>query len=407
MHPKWKPSALSLGSIKPLRSFSSKVLLVDDQKIIGKALNRMLKDAKGISFFFCSDPSEAIDTANAIFPTVILLDLIMPDIDGLTLLRYFRVNPITRDVPILILSGREDPETKALAFAQGANDYLIKLPEKVELIARIRYHSAAYVRLLERNQAYSRLEDSKDLLKKELQEAADFVYSMLPNPTVRPFRISWEFIPSESLGGDAFGYHWIDNDHLAVYLLDVCGHGVGAALLSVSILTILRFQQLVNVNFLNPKEVLQELSRVFLMREQNYSFFTLWYGVFSRSHRELVFSNGGHPPAILITGNSEETSKLEELSSQGPVIGLNPDIPYMNQVCKIKAYNQLFIFSDGVYEIEKKIDEFMDIDEFIEVVKKAALEEDDAIKYLLNYTKEIGIKESFEDDYSMIRVILP
>lgn len=120
------------------------VLLIDDQLIIGEAVCRLLANEKDIAFHYIDDPALAIQKAIAIAPTVILLDMIMPDIDGLMLLRWFRSHPATYDIPIVMLSSREDPQIKADAFAAGANDYLIKLPDVVELIARIRYHSKAY-----------------------------------------------------------------------------------------------------------------------------------------------------------------------------------------------------------------------------------------------------------------------
>ncbi|WP_242034276.1 ATP-binding protein [Richelia sinica] len=120
------------------------VLLIDDQLIIGEAVCRLLSKEPDISFYYIDDPAQAIQKAIAIAPTVILLDMVMPDIDGLMLLRWFRSHPATCDIPIVMLSSKEEPQLKADAFAAGANDYLIKLPDVVELIARIRYHSKAY-----------------------------------------------------------------------------------------------------------------------------------------------------------------------------------------------------------------------------------------------------------------------
>ncbi|WP_413174642.1 sensor histidine kinase [Anabaena azotica] len=120
------------------------VLLIDDQAIIGEAVSRLLSNEKDIAFHYIDEPAQAIQTAISIAPTVILLDMVMPDIDGLMLLRWFRSHPATYDIPIVMLSSKEEPQIKADAFAAGANDYLIKLPDVVELIARIRYHSQAY-----------------------------------------------------------------------------------------------------------------------------------------------------------------------------------------------------------------------------------------------------------------------
>ena len=120
------------------------VLLIDDQSMVGEILQRSLSKEADIDFHYCNDPTLAITTAIDIAPTIILQDLVMPDVDGLMLLRWFRLNPATKDIPMIVLSCKEDAHLKAEAFTHGANDYLIKLPDTIELIARIRYHSQAY-----------------------------------------------------------------------------------------------------------------------------------------------------------------------------------------------------------------------------------------------------------------------
>lgn len=141
------------------------VLLVDDQQMVAEAVRRMLAGEKDIDFHYCQDPTRAIKEANRIEPTVILQDLVMPEIDGLRLVRYIRANPPTRDVPLIVLSSEEEPRTKAEAFSLGANDYLVKLPNRLELVARIRYHSRGYINLLERNEAYNALLESQHQLE--------------------------------------------------------------------------------------------------------------------------------------------------------------------------------------------------------------------------------------------------
>ena len=229
------------------------VLLVDDQPIVGEAVRRMLAAEPDIRFHFCPDPTKAIEQANAVQPTVILQDLVMPEVDGLTLVKFYRANPATREVPLIVLSTKEEPETKAQAFATGANDYLVKLPDKLELIARVRYHSRGYIAQLERNEAYRKLAESQALLAREVAEAARYVASLLPEPLPKgPIQVEWRFIPSTQLGGDSFGYHRLDDDHFAFYLLDVSGHGVGASLLSVSAMNVLGAQTLPGVDFRDP-----------------------------------------------------------------------------------------------------------------------------------------------------------
>lgn len=140
------------------------VLLVDDQAMIGEAVRRSLASEAGIDFHFCSFPQQAVAVANQIKPTVILQDLVMPGVDGLTLLAAYRSNPATRDIPIIVLSTKEEPTVKSAAFAAGANDYLVKLPDAIELVARIRYHSRSYIALQQRDEAYRALRESQQQL---------------------------------------------------------------------------------------------------------------------------------------------------------------------------------------------------------------------------------------------------
>jgi two-component system chemotaxis family response regulator WspR len=157
-------------AMKSIDKYPVMVLLVDDQAMIGEAVRRALAQHQGIDFHYCSDPMRAIEVAEHLKPTVILQDLIMPNVDGLTLVRQYRDHPVTRDIPIIVLSTKEEPAVKSEAFAVGANDYLVKLPDQVELVARLRYHSRAYVNQLQRDEAYRALRQSqKQLLEKNLE----------------------------------------------------------------------------------------------------------------------------------------------------------------------------------------------------------------------------------------------
>lgn len=149
----------------PLQSFGIKVLLVDDQPMIAEAVRRCLQDQPDIEFHYCQDPSRAIKMADEIEPTCILQDLVLPEIDGLMMVRFFRANPKTRQTPIIVLSTKEEAEVKSQAFTMGANDYLVKLPDTVELIARIRYHSKSYISLKERDEAFRALKESQEKLE--------------------------------------------------------------------------------------------------------------------------------------------------------------------------------------------------------------------------------------------------
>jgi two-component system chemotaxis family response regulator WspR len=137
------------------------VLLVDDQAMTGEAVQRMLFDQADIQFHYCASSSEALEAAQRLNPTVILQDLIMPGVDGLTLVNRYRAAAATKDIPIIVLSSKDDPAIKRDAFRSGANDYLVKLPDQIELVARIRLHSKAYLNQIQRDEAYRSLSESQ------------------------------------------------------------------------------------------------------------------------------------------------------------------------------------------------------------------------------------------------------
>ncbi len=128
------------------------VLLVDDQAFVGEVIRRSLVPESDIVLHTCTDAQRALAMAKEVKPTVILQDLVMPDIDGLELVRAWRADAQTARVPIIVLSAKEEPAVKRAAFVAGANDYLVKLPDTIELIARIRYHSNSYLMLRQRDE---------------------------------------------------------------------------------------------------------------------------------------------------------------------------------------------------------------------------------------------------------------
>lgn len=172
------------------------VLLVDDQLMVAEKLRRMLEDQADVEFHYCNDPTQAIERATQLQPTVILQDLVMPQMDGIELLKLLRSQPITSTMPIIVLSTKEDPHDKSAAFSAGASDYLVKPPEKIELLARIRAHSRSYINQLERDEAYRRLQELQSELK-EKNSALEKLSSLDPLTGIPNRRRFDEFMRNE------------------------------------------------------------------------------------------------------------------------------------------------------------------------------------------------------------------
>lgn len=346
----------------PAADATVRVLLVDDQPMVGETVRRMLAADPAIEFVYCSDPAQALPTAVRVRPTVILQDLVMPDIDGLTLVKFYRRHPATADVPVVVLSGNMDETTKAESFAVGAADYIVKSTGAVELVARVRHHSRGYLNLLQRNAAYQELARSRKQLADELAAGLRYVLSLLPPKQSGDVALDYRFVPTSQMGGDAVGYHLLDPDHLALYLLDVTGHGLGSALLSVTVLNSLRTATLPNTDFKHPGQVLFALNEAYPCEKHGEKFFTIWYGVYHLPTRTLKWSGAGHPDALLFASRQPP----RRLASAGPMLGMMSWPEF--EVCEVVVPpdSRLYLYSDGAHEIHKTDGTDWAFDDFVD-----------------------------------------
>ena len=341
------------------------ILVVDDLEENRDLLSRRLSPL-GYSVQMADNGQHALESVAANPPDVILLDILMPGLDGFQVLRRLKTDPATQHIPVIMLSALDDEHGIARCIEMGAEDYLAKPFNPVFLRARVGA-CMEKKRLRDREKAtYEKLLRSQNKLAGELAEAAAYVRSLLPAPLSGAVQAEWCFQPSAELGGDAFGYHWLDPDHLAIYLLDVCGHGVGAALLSVSVLNALRMQTLPGTHFYRPAEVLAALNRTFRMESQNDLFFTLWYGVYRPSNRELAFASGGHPPALLLVTEPGNKPLPVPLRTEGPAVGCLEEGALLNRRAEIPPGARLLVYSDGVFEILQGSDRAGTWKEFLE-----------------------------------------
>ncbi len=231
--------------------------------------------------------------------------------------------------------------------------------------------------------------------------------SLLPPPIVTgPVRTDWRFVPSASLGGDAFGYHWLDEDHFAIYLVDVSGHGVGAALLSVSVINVLRSHTLPETDFRDPQQVLHALNINFPAEQHNDMFFSIWYGVYNKSSRKLLYGSGGHPPALLFSDSFSEEAQIAQLRTPNFVIGGSPDATYEKKLHKLDGPARLYVFSDGVYDITKEDGSIWGLEGFLEFMQEQSDKTRLNLDRLLSYVKEVNQTDSFEDDFTILEVFI-
>jgi sigma-B regulation protein RsbU (phosphoserine phosphatase) len=239
------------------------------------------------------------------------------------------------------------------------------------------------------------LQRTQKRLSEELTEAANYIFSILPEPRRADPRTRWLLVPSTELGGDSFGYHEIDDNHIAFYLLDVCGHGVGAALLSVTAINVLRSAALPNTDFRDPAAVLAALNDAFPMERQNNMYFTIWYGVYERRSGVLSYASAGHPASILRKGGETVLT----LSTPGMAIGMMPDMSYRTARCPIDAGDRLHLVSDGTFEVETGPGEMLAFETFA-----ARLSRSQDPQEVLAWVRDLNGPGPLPDDFSLLTI---
>lgn len=386
-----------------LGSLPGRVLIVDDAEPNRRVLSFSLR-RQGHSVEFAVNGFEALEKIATGDFDLVLLDLMMPEMDGFEVLERLRADGTLFQLPVILISAVDDVDRVARCIEVGAEDYLAKPFNPILLQARIRA-CLEKKRLRDREQTiFQAMRQSQKQLAAELGQAADYVRSLLPAPLSGEVSTDWRFVPSTRLGGDAFGYHWLDGERLALYLLDVCGHGVGAALLSVSAINAVRSGTLPDTDFGDPSAVLAALNQAFQMADHNDQYFTIWYGVYDRGSRTLAYASGGHPPAILVHGPPAQPV-LRQLRTRGTVIGAVPGIDYPAGVCEIPKGSRLYVFSDGVYEIKQPDGNTVVFDRLLRWLVEEPQNDGPAVERLLRAAEAARGPDGPEDDVSLLEVV--
>ncbi len=382
---------------------TGKILAVDDNEINLQILLACLSGL-GHQTLSATGGESALNLLRSESFDLVLLDVVMPGIDGFEVLSQIKNDIKLRHLPVIMVSGLEEMDAVIRCISTGADDFLPKPFDPVLLRARI---DACLERKFLRDQEKKHLETielTQKRLQSELDEAAKYVRSLLPEPLESPFKIDWLYQPSTELGGDAFGYHWIDKEHFSIYLLDVCGHGVGASLLAASAINVIRANSLVNTDFRDPASVLKALNEAFPMENQNDMYFTIWYGVYHVPNRVLHHSCGGHPPALLLSPeNQAEPANYTQIRCPGASIGVFADREFKSDRIDIAPGSDLLVYCDGVYEITRPDDSMVELEDFVKFANSCARQED-GLQRLFDWAKNQNTGRPFDDDYSIVKI---
>jgi serine phosphatase RsbU (regulator of sigma subunit) len=244
--------------------------------------------------------------------------------------------------------------------------------------------------------------ERQEELDRDLDKASRYVRSQLPAPLVEgAIRTDWCYQPSTRLGGDAFGYDQLDADTFVVYLIDVSGHGVGAAMHAVSVLNVLRKGAVLNADPLEPASVFAGLNAMFPMERHDGLFFTMWYGVYHQARRLLRYACAGHHAGFLVTAGRETSAPLR---TPGLMIGATPDARYHTDEALVPAGSSLYLFSDGVFEIVTRDQTQWRLKDFEPVILQPAMAGTLESQRLYAAVKAAARPGPLDDDFSLLVV---
>jgi len=386
------------------------LLVVDDNEMNRDMLSRRLA-RKGHAVNVAEDGHRALEMIEEADYDVVLLDIMMPGIDGYEVLEKIRTKRDSGDLPVIMATAKDASEDVVAALKLGANDYVTKPFDFPVVLARVQTQ-------LQLKRSREALAHAHHKMKKDLEAAARIQAAFLPasEVDVEGARFAWRYVPCDELAGDTLGIVPLDATRVGVYVVDVSGHGVPSALLSVSLSRLLSADPGSSVlwttdvgsddpRISSPLEVMEELSRRFPYDMQTGQYFTMVYVVIDLESRKMSYASAGHEPMIIIGPNRDP----EYGSSTGQPIALVPAMimksTYEERTVEIGPGDRIHLYSDGIPEAhEAQGDQFGNDRLTAKLVELLGSDLDEGLPVVLEAVRAWQGGPHFDDDVTIIGV---
>jgi phosphoserine phosphatase RsbU/P len=312
------------------------VLVVDDAPANIQIVNSILKDIYKIRI--ATSGAKALELVKvAPPPDLVLLDVMMPEMDGYEVCTRLKLDPETRDIPVIFLTGQTDVEDETKGFDVGAVDYIHKPFSPAVVKARVQTH-------LVLRGTREQLAQQLLTIQKELETARQIQLSILPSaiPKMKGLDIAARYIPMTSVAGDFYDFIVVDEKHIGILVADVSGHGMPAALIA-SMLKIALSSQVGHAA--DPAKVLLGLNEALCGKFERH-FVTAAYMFVDLENRTLTYAGAGHPP-LLLWGGPEGLRSVEE---NGLFLGKFSFATYSSVVLPLRSGDRILLYTDGIPE---------------------------------------------------------
>ncbi len=388
-----------------------KILIVDDSEDIRILLRRILQ-AAGYEVAEAADGEKALHDISGITPDMVLLDIVMPGISGFEVCETMKRMDTAADIPVVFLSAKSDAADKIRGLEIGGSDYITKPFDKGEVLARV--ENQLKIRRLTRELVRTNIEltDKQKRLDDDLKAAAGIQQSLFPKniPDMKNLAIAWKFMPSYMIGGDIFNVFRLDESHVGIYMIDVSGHGVPSALITVSVsqtlnpdsgnVTKKKTSRPPGYEIISPRTVFETLDRDYPI-ERFDKYFTIVYLIIDTKTGSLIYSNAAHPPPIIMRSNGYS----EYLDKGGTIIGMNDIVPFEEEQILLQEGDKIILYTDGIIEYQNNDGEYFGEDRLYSILNGSQKEKvETVLDRILSSINDFGKGREFQDDITLIAI---
>ncbi len=375
-----------------------KILIINDDEGL-REIFQLYLELKGYEIYQAEDGRTGIEQAVQIQPDLILLDVMMPGMDGYETCKTLKKDEKTKEIPVIFLSSLLDSSDKTKGLECGGVDFVTNTADQGEILARVETHLKIRALTQEIMASNKELMQKQKILNENLQAAAMIQRSLFPGKQPIPnVRIAWLCEASEMVGGDICNLIQIDKEHIVFYVLDVSGHGVPSAMVTVSISQLLQEKNHPLASAPSPKQMLGILNREYPFEKFN-MFSTIFYMVLNPQNGKFVYSSAGHPPPVLLRPNQ----KFKLLDYAGAIVGLNSSFEYEERQEVLQSGDKLVLYTDGVIEFRNAQKNLYGSERFYALLESAKNEPIEVIvQMVMKALKEFGGDYPPQDDVTIL-----
>ena len=388
------------------------ILIADDNLPSRKLLAKLLEKL-GYEVFLASDGREAWDILQNYNISFVITDWMMPVMDGLELCKNIRNAEFSHYIYVVILTSKEEKSEMIEGLEAGADDFIVKPFDKDELFVKIRTGERILELEKSKEEQNRRLKEAYTTIKNDLEAAAKIQKSLLPKSDSRisGIEFDWLFMPAAFIAGDIFNYFWLVDNYIGFYLLDVAGHGIPSALLSITLSRYLSpeepsknpLKKYKNTppyyEFTQPKDLVLDLNTRFQADDDSMQYFTMIYGVINTNTGKVKITQAGHPSPII----ARKDGDISMIGSGGFPVGIFPDATYEEHEFFLENGDRFIMFSDGILECPDEKENRFSTENLLNIIKRKSKSPlHNLISDLETSLREWNVGEDFKDDISLL-----